>query len=584
MNKNRNDLYVRILLTVSLIIIYLPLFSQQKPQKIDCQKINQVSYSTTDVLLQNLFDLAERKAADNVRVFSPNYTVLVEGGEYPFVWLETQPMGGVMYAKRNLQIAHDNISIFLENQLKSGRIPGMIIPMNNNIWNLKDLQITDNGNLGVFSETLQGFFVPGPALELYYLLDRDTAYLSLISRSFEAYDTYLWKYRDSDGDGCLESWCQTDAGEDYLLRYDYAPFVWPFDYPPVEGKIPNDSTFIKKYWVASQYKNYTHDKNPMPVESIDVMCYSYTCRDVLAKISVLKKDGKEAYWRKKADEVLAKMMDYLWIPEKNAYFYRDKSNQIIPSLTHNNLRAMYFGAMTQQMADNFIGHHLLNPDEFWTLMPLPSIAANDPYFRNFPNNNWSGQPEGLTYQRAIKALENYGHFAEVTLIGNKLLGKIAQSKQFTQQFDPFTTGQNGQDGYGPTILAVLEYYSRMFGVYPENDTIHFNGLPSEHNYSYSQQLDKDNYKLVQDNKQITGLLNEREIFRSTAGIKVMTDRQGNILGIAGIDALAQNVKFETSGKSYRAKIEPNGLYQIKKGKIRLVKKVPFDYPFRKVER
>ena len=565
-------------------VFYSSLFSQQKLLISDGQKINQVSYSTADVLLQNLFDLAERKAADNVRVFSPNYTVLVEGGEYPFVWLETQPMGGVMYAKRNLQVAHDNISIFLENQLKSGRIPGMIIPMNNNIWNLKDLQITDNGNLGVFSETLQGFFVPGPALELFYLLDRDTVYLNLISRSFAAYDAYLWKYRDTDGDGCLESWCQTDAGEDFLLRYDYAPFVWPFDYPPVEGKIPDDSTFIKKYWVASQYKNYTHDKNPMPVESIDVMCYSYTCRDVLAKISALKKDGKEAYWRKKADEVLSKMKDYLWVPEKNAYFYRDKFNQIIPSLTHNNLRAMYFGAMSQPMADNFVGHHLLNPDEFWTSMPLPSIAANDPFFRNFSNNNWSGQPEGLTYQRAIKALENYGHFAEVTLIGQKLLGKIAQSKQFTQQFDPFTTGQNGQDGYGPTILAVLEYYSRMFGVYPENDTIHFNGLPSEQSYSYSQKLNKDNFKLVQDHNQITGSLNEREIFRSTAGIKVMTDLKGNILGIAGIDTLARNVKFETGGKSYRAIIEPNGLYRIKKGKIGLVNKVPFDYPFRKVER
>jgi hypothetical protein len=221
----------------------------------------------------------------------------------------------------------------------------------------------------------------------------------------------------------------------------------------------------------------------------------------------------------------------------------------------------------------------LNPDEFWTPMPLPSIAANDPYFRNFSNNNWSGQPEGLTYQRAIKALENYGHYAEVTLIGNKLLGKIAKSRMFSQQFDPFTSLQNGMDGYGPTILAVLEYYSRMYGVYAENDIIHFNGLPSEQTYSYTQKLNENYYKLVQENMQIKAYLNEREIFRGTAGIKVMTDKSGIPLYIAGIDTVARSVKFETDEKSYHIRIEPNELYQVKNGKIKLVNKVPFNYPF-----
>ena len=51
----------------------------------------------------------------------------------------------------------------------------------------------------------------------------------------------------------------------------------------------------------------------------------------------------------------------------------------------------------------------------------------------------AGQPEGLTYQRAILALENYGHHALVTQLGKKLIGAIAENGyRFTQQFDPFT--------------------------------------------------------------------------------------------------------------------------------------------------
>ncbi len=529
--------------------------------------------------MQNLYNLAEKKAAENIRNFSPTYKVLVEGGEYPFVWVETQPMGGVMYAKRNLEVTYNNVVIFLNHQAASGRVPGMIIPLNNNIWNLTDLVKADNDKLDIFSETLQGFFVPGPALELYYLIDKDTAYLNLLYRCFEAYDNYLWKFRDSDGDSCLESWSQTDSGEDFLVRYHYAPFVWPFDYPPVEKNIPGDTNFIKKYWTDTDYKEYTHEKNPMPFESIDLMGYSYTCRDVLAKISAIKRDGKENFWRQKGNEVSNKMKNYLWIPEKNAYFYRDKNNAFFNSLTHNNLRAMYFGTMDQSMADGFIREHLLNPAEFWTPMPLPSIAANDPYFRNISFNNWSGQPEGLTYQRAIAALENYGHVAEVTLIGKKLLSAIAKSKKFTQQFDPFTSEQNGRDGYGPTILAVLEYYARMYGVYPKNDTMHFNGLYANKPYTYLQKINNDAYKLIQQNGIITGYLNNKELFKSTAGVKVMTDKLGTVVGFAGIDTLEKKVKIIINKKTYTAIIHPNSFYTIKNGAIQLISKFPFDYPY-----
>ncbi|TAH09011.1 MAG: hypothetical protein EAZ13_01500 [Sphingobacteriia bacterium] len=579
MNKNIRLLFVAAACLFLLVGFKGKLFCQLNKSIFAPQNKNAVSFTSRDTALQHLYDLADKKAADNIREFSPRYKVLVEGGEYPFVWVETQPMGGVMYAKRNLEVAYNNIVIFLNHQATTGRIPGMIIPMNNNIWALTDLVKADDDYLGLFSETLQGFFVPGPALELYYLLNKDTAYLQLLYRAFKAYDNYLWKYRDSDGDGCLEAWSQTDSGEDFLIRYEYAPFVWPFNYPPVKGKIPEDSNFIKKYWPPADAAHYTHDKNPMPVESIDIMGYSYSCRDALAKISNIQKNGKEKYWRNGADKVKQKMKDYLWLPTKNAYFYRNKFNEIIPSLTHNNLRAMYFGTMTQNMADGFIKDHLLNPAEFWTTMPLPSIAANDPYFRNISFNNWSGQPEGLTYQRAIGALENYGHLAEITLIGKKLLNKISESKIFTQQFDPFTGAQNGKDGYGPTILSVLEYYARMYGVYPKNDTIHFNGLSADQPYSYTQQLDKNCYKLVQENGLITGYLNGALLFKSTAGIKLMTDMRGNILGIAGIDTIAKPIKLEINKKIYKGMIQPNGFYKIKDGKIQLIKQVPFNYPY-----
>jgi len=76
----------------------------------------------------------------------------------------------------------------------------------------------------------------------------------------------------------------------------------------------------------------------------------------------LRKNGKETFWRNKANEVSKKMKDYLWVPERKAYFYRNKKNEFVYSLAHNNIRTMYFGTMDQTMADDFIRYHLLNPD------------------------------------------------------------------------------------------------------------------------------------------------------------------------------------------------------------------------------
>ena len=71
--------------------------------------------------------MAEARLAENIVRFTPAMKVLVEGGGYPNAWLETQPMGGGMIAKRDAQIALNNQSIFLLTQREDGRLPGMVI-------------------------------------------------------------------------------------------------------------------------------------------------------------------------------------------------------------------------------------------------------------------------------------------------------------------------------------------------------------------------------------------------------------------------------------------------------------------------
>lgn len=535
-----------------------------------------VAFHTEDEALQRLFDTAEVKALSNVRYFSPRYTVMVEGGGYPFLWAETQPMGGVMYAKRDLRIAYDNVMIFLDYQRADGRIAGTIgdyaLLENQDLgegWERCANNWTKghDGRLGGGFGSLQGFYLAAAALELSYLLGHDAEYLQALAEGLEAYDAYLWRTRDSTGDGCLESWTMTDTGEDNLKRFKYAPWYWTGDVAPAMRLHPkhDDPNDIGEC--------------PVPMKSIDIMGYSYSCRSVLAKISAIRNDGREGFWREQAEKVSEKMREYLWLPERAAYFFRNKRGEIIPTMTHNNLRAMYFGTMTQDMADAFIRHHLLNPEEFWTPMPLPSVAANDPDFQNAKHNNWSGQPQGLTYQRAIRALENYGHHAEVRLIGRKLIAQTSQTLKFTQQFDPFTGEQDGGDNYGPTLLSVLEYISRLYGVYLKNGEVYFSGLPHTHAYDYTQRFGTNRYSIRQNDGIITGWLNGEECFTASAGLCVVTDGQGAVLRLIGIDSEEREVSLTQKGKIYTARVKPNASFVIQKDTLTEETRVPFDFPY-----
>ena len=362
---------------------------------------------------------------------------------------------------------------------------------------------------------------------MYYLCGRDTSYLDELAACLERFDDYLWRVRDSDGDGLLEAWCVYDTGEDNAVRFGDAPNYCTTDTPPAGYAV-------------------------VPMASMDITSFSYAARDTLAQISRIRGDGKEAYWRAAADSVAAVLREKLWDEERGACYDRDRTGAVVDVLTHNNLRCMYWGSFSQEMADRFVREHLTNPAEFMTPMPLPSVAVNDPMFRNAPENNWSGQSEGLTFQRAILALERYGYEKLVTALGKRLFSAIIDGGYvFTQQFDPFTgepsrVGMTShavlgpeddepfQDSYGPTLLSVLEYISHIWGIDLQMGEVWFSlghGAPCSYEYRWGSML----YRVENDGRCARILINGELRYVMPCGLRIITDEQGTLLRVRAIE-------------------------------------------------
>ncbi|GHU68875.1 hypothetical protein FACS1894184_11820 [Clostridia bacterium] len=450
-------------------------------------------FHTDDAKLQRLYDSAVEKSKLNLKDFGPEgrvRRVLIEGGGYHKIWLETQPMGGLMFAGHDLTAAINNVTLFMEHQRDDGRLPGSIEDK--------------GGHLEAQFNKFQGFCFPAEAVDLLDWVGNSREYVEALYDCLLRFDAYLWRTRDSNGDGCLESWCITDTGEDGALRYGDAPFWWTEDRPP-EG-----------YAVV-------------PIQSMDVMWYSVSARDELAWLSIRLGNGQYDAWRAKANAVRKRIFDYLWNDERGACFDRDKHGSVMPTLLHNNLRVMYGGGFSQRMADRFVSEHLLNPDEFWTPTPLPSVAANDPLFRNESGNNWSGQPEGLTFQRSIRALENYGYDHLLAPLFDKLATAIGSDCMFTQQYDPFTSKPSSdKDGYGPTMLAVLGFIGRLHGILPRRGEILWGvrgGAASEYKLTIGDNM----YELRSNGQTTDGCVNGKPVFKTEHGFRVVTDKAGTVI-------------------------------------------------------
>ena len=167
-----------------------------------------------------------------------------------------------------------------------------------------------------------------------------------------------------------------------------------------------------------------------------------------------------------------------------------------------------------------------------------TVAANDPLFRNVTTNNWSGQAEALTYQRAIRALENYGMYELIPQLGQKLMQAIGPQCRFVQQYDPFTgepsvicePGQPPQDAYGPAMLSVLEYTARMYGVSLVRDTVVWGTCPLE--CRYTQALNGRSWEIVNSGHEAEAFVDGRKVFTAGPGLRITTDLDGNVLGTA----------------------------------------------------
>lgn len=521
------------------------------------------SFSTADAPTQALFAHAEAAEAANVVAFAPGFDVLVEGGGYRNVWLETQPMGGAYYGARNLTLALNNQLIFARTQRLDGRLAGMVTTQGAGIVH-PTYSYPGNANHSM----LQGFYMAAPAVDVACLVAGGgapavaAAILAELQPALARFDAWLWASRNSSN-GVLWLTGTADSGEDNSDKYR-----------PIPGNAVSP-----------------------PFESMDMTAYAHDAERTLARIARLAGDAPAAQrWDAAAAATAAAFKARLWREELGAAFdrERDGAQAFVSTLLHNNLRAMWGGAFDQGMADAFVARHLMNRSEFWTLAPLPSISASDARFANDAGNNWSGPSEGLTYLRAVRALSDYGHHAELVLAGAAQKAALLRTGKFPQQVNPLTAQPDAGDAYGPMILAFFELQALTTGVALRASTgggvsvlfsaVDVAGAAPAPAFNFSQRLGASVFAARgYGNGTFQGSCNGRLLFVCTGSARVVVaGADGSVSGVVGAGAEAGNVALALpgAGAPLALRVAPNEEWAIDGASPpQLARSTPFTPPF-----
>ncbi len=164
---------------------------------------------------------------------------------------------------------------------------------------------------------------------------------------------------------------------------------------------------------------------------------SYMVNDNLALANMAETLGKNedaAQYRKNAEELKVLVNKYLWDEKDGLYYDFDfGKNQFVKVKSIASLTPLFAGIPDAAQAKR-LRDHALDPAEFNTLIPLPSVALDDPTYQL---DMWRGPVWINTAYMVILGMDDYGYKKEAAELSWNLVDGVYQVWKKTGKFYEF---------------------------------------------------------------------------------------------------------------------------------------------------
>lgn len=497
-----------------------------------------VAFTSSSERMESRYYAAIGELLDCIKPTDLTGDILHEGGPYHGCWLEsTGTINTELLARFMPSIATRTYSAFAEHQRADGLIPyklsatgpafsqiQLVTPLARSVWNH------------------------------YQLNGRDRAFLATMYAAMSRYDDWLATYRDTRKTGAVEAFSTYDTGHDLSARFWHVP----------------DSPF------RNDPRTYNPDNPVLPFIAPDLTANVACQRFYLARIAAELGEPAQP-WRDKAEASLNALFEQCYDATDGFFYDRDRHGQLVRVQSDVLLRVLACEVGDDAFFATALRRYLLNTAKFFAKYPFTSMALDDPRFDpNFGQNSWSGPSNFLSIIRAPHAFEHHGRHVELTWAHHPILAALVAADSFPQTLSPFTGAAGYTSSYSPAILCLLDFIERLCGILPRPDgDVWFTGLvPSEvihkdaaHQTAYRRTVDKSSFELYNDGTTATVYRDGRQFYRFPHGIRLVTDRQGNLQSIIGMVARTVTGAIETSTGSHPVSIGPNEVLTLHHGAL-----------------
>ena len=159
---------------------------------------------------------------------------------------------------------------------------------------------------------------------------------------------------------------------------------------------------------SPMYDDATYDSESHVLRFADVglmSMYIADC-DALAEMADVLGRVEDARTLRERSEKYRTKLQTLWSAEAGIFLNKDlRTGQFSNRLSPTNFYPMLAHSATPEQAQLMVKKHLLNPEEFWGEWVIPSIARNDPAFKD--QNYWRGRIWGPMNYLVYLGLRNY---------------------------------------------------------------------------------------------------------------------------------------------------------------------------------
>lgn len=488
-----------------------------------------VAFKADPPVLEQVHQHAVTKLLDCIVPNERGELVLQEGGIYAGCWLEsTGTINAELLSRFAPSVSQSTYQQFAVGQREDGLLP---------------YKVTKDG--AIFKQIQLVTPLARSVWNHYKLNGKDKAFLTQMYHALSAYDQWLADYRDTRGTGCVEAFCTFDTG------HDLSPRFWHIPDTPHQ----NDP------------KRYDPNSPLLPLLAPDLTASVYCGRKYLARMA--EELGEDpAPWEAKAAATKQALMTHCLDVNDQFFYDIDRHGGQVRIQSDVLLRVLACEAVDDDFFADALKRYLLNTRKFFARYPLTSIAMDDPRFDPSSDyNTWAGATNFLSIIRTPHAFEHHHRYVELTWLMQPILSAMGRMERFSQCLSPWTGAEGFTETYSPAILGVLDYIERLCGILPKGeDTLWFTGLMPygmDHGQSlaettaYSRRVEDSLYELHNTSTLCEIYQNGQLLYQFPAGVRVVTDREGQLQGLIGMTIQPVEGELWFDGRELPFRIEGN---------------------------